>query len=154
MSFFDKFNEIRRRVNEVEHNIYHGKEEYLEIYERNLQLEQEIEERTNELNLANKRMLSLQNIIDMMNSAKPLKSVLETVVNSIQGELGYLHSTIMRKEYDENGDFLTVVAEADAPIIQKANEIFFEILLFMFALFVMNNCPLSHMHKYYTKYIY
>ena len=123
MSFFDKFNEIRRRVNEVEHNIYHGKEEYLEIYERNLQLEQEIEERTNELNLANKRMLSLQNIIDMMNSAKPLKSVLETVVNSIQGELGYLHSTIMRKEYDENGDFLTVVAEADAPVIQKANEI-------------------------------
>ena len=123
MSFFDKFNEIRRRVNEVEHNIYHGKEEYLEIYERNLQLEQEIEERTNELNLANKRMLSLQNIIDMMNSAKPLRNVLETVVNSIQGELGYLHSTIMRKEYDENGDFLTVVAEADAPIIQKANEI-------------------------------
>ena len=123
MSFFDKFNEIRKRVNEVENNIYHGKEEYLEIYERNLQLEQEIEERTNELNIANRRMLSLQNIIDMMNSAKPLKNVLETVVNSIQGEFGYLHSTIMRKGYDEKGDFLTVVAEADAPIIQKANEI-------------------------------
>ncbi len=123
MSFFDKFNEIRRRVNEVENNIYHGKEEYLEIYERNLQLEQEIKERTNELNIANKRMLSLQNIIDMMNSAKPLKNVLETVVNSIQGELGYLHSVIMQKEYDENGDFLTVVAEAENSIIQKADEI-------------------------------
>ena len=123
MSFFDKFNEIRKRVNEVESNIYHGKEEYLEVYERNLQLEQEIEERTNELNLANRRMLSLQNIIDMMNSAKPLKNVLETVVNSIQGELGYLHSTIMRKGYDENGDYLSVVAEANAPIIQKADEI-------------------------------
>ena len=123
MSFFDKFNEIRKRVNEVENNIYHGKEEYLEIYERNLQLEQEIEERTSELNMANRRMLSLQNILDMMNSAKPLKNVLDTVVNSIQGELGYIHSTILRKEFDENGEYFAVVAEADSKLIQQADKI-------------------------------
>lgn len=123
MSFFDKVNDIRKRIKEVENNIYHGKEEYLEIYERNIQLEQEIEERTNELNTANRRMLSLQNILDMMNSSKPLRSVLETVVNSIQGELGYLHSTIMRLEKDEDGEYMVVVAEANDASIKFANDI-------------------------------
>ena len=123
MSFLDKINEIRKRISEVENNIYHGKEEYLEVYERNLQLELEIEERTKELNIANQRMLSLQNILDMMNSSKPLKNVLETVVNSIQGELGYLHSTIMRKAVDENGEHLYVIAEAEDDVIKRADEI-------------------------------
>lgn len=123
MGIFDKINEVRRRISEVEHNIYHGKEEFLEIYEKNLQLEQKIEERTRELNIANKRMLTLQNILDMMNAAKPLRNVLETVVNSIQGEFGYLHSTIMRKERDDDGDYLAVVAEAEDITIQRANNI-------------------------------
>ena len=123
MSFFDRFNEIRKKISEVENNIYHGKEEYLEIYERNIQLEHEIEERTRELNIANRRMLSLQNILDMMNSSKPLKNVLETVVNSIQGELGYLHSAIMRKEKDEDGEYFIVMAEADDITIRRAAEI-------------------------------
>ena len=121
MKFFDKIKEVKKRITEVEHNIYHGKEEFLEIYEKNIQLEKEIEERTKELNIANKRMLTLQNILDMMNSAKPLKNVLETVVNSIQGEFGYLHCAI--KSQDEEGDFLQVVAEADDTTIQRANNI-------------------------------
>lgn len=123
MSFLDKIKELRKKISEVENNIYNGKEEYLEVYERNLQLEQEIEARTKELNIANQRMLSLQNILDMMNSSKPLRSVLETVVNSIQGELGYLHSSIMRKEKDEDGEYLVVVAEADDITIKRADEI-------------------------------
>lgn len=123
MGFFDKINEVRQKISEVENNIYHGKEDYLEIYERNLQLEKEIEERTKELNIANKRMLSLQSILDMMNSAKPLRNVLETVVNNIQGELGYLHSTIMRKESDADGEYFVVVAEADDITIKRADDI-------------------------------
>ncbi len=123
MGFFDKINEVRQKISEVENNIYHGKEDYLEIYERNLQLEKEIEERTKELNIANKRMLSLQGILDMMNSAKPLRNVLETVVNNIQGELGYLHSTIMRKESDADGEYFVVVAEADDITIKRADDI-------------------------------
>ena len=123
MGFFDKINEVRQKISEVENNIYHGKEDYLEIYERNLQLEKEIEERTKELNIANKRMLSLQGILDMMNSAKPLRNVLETVVNNIQGELGYLHSTIMRKESDADGEYFIVVAESDDITIKRADDI-------------------------------
>ena len=123
MGFFDKFNEIRKKISEVENNIYLGKQDFLEIYERNLQLEQEIEERTRELNLANKRMLTLQNILDMMNSAKPLHNVLDTIVNSIQGELGYVHSSIMRKEQDEKGFYLAVAAEAVNETIKRADDI-------------------------------
>ena len=123
MKFFDKFDEVRKKISEMENNIYHGKEEFIKIYERNLELEQEIEERTRELNVANKRMLSLQNILDMMNSAKPLRNVLETVVNSIQGELGYLHCMIMRKETDSEGSCLSVIAEAEDDIIKRVDRI-------------------------------
>jgi len=123
MGFFDKFNEIRRKVSEVENNIYHGKQDFLEVYERNLQLEKEIEERTYELNVANKRMLTLQHIWDMMNSSKPLDNVLDTIVNSIQGELGYVHSSIMRKKKDDDGFYLSVVAEAESETIKRADNI-------------------------------
>lgn len=124
MKFFDKLNDIRKKISEVENNIYSGKQDYLEIYERNIQLEKEIAERTHELNVANRRMLTLQHIWEMMNSAKPLINVLETIVNSIQGELGYLHCTIMQKMTDENGNtYLKVVAEADDETIKRADEI-------------------------------
>lgn len=123
MGFFDKFNEVRRKVSEVENNIYHGKQDFLEVYERNLQLEKEIEERTRELNVANRRMLTLQHIWDMMNSSRPLANVLETIVNSIQGELGYMHSSIMRKQQDENGVYLSVVAESENDTIKRADNI-------------------------------
>lgn len=123
MGFFDKFNEVRKKVSEVESNIYHGKQDFLEVYERNLQLEKEIEERTRELNIANRRMLTLQHIWDMMNSSRPLVSVLKTIVNSIQGELGYIHSSIMRKQQDENGVYLSVVAESDNETIKRADNI-------------------------------
>ena len=112
MKFFDKINYLRKKISEVENNIYSGKQDFLEIYERNLQLEKEIAERTYELNVANRRMLTLQHIWEMMNSAKPLTNVLETIVNSIQGELGYIHCTIMQKLTDDSGEeYMSVLAE-------------------------------------------
>lgn len=122
MGFLDKLQEIRSKISEVERSIYGGKQEYLEIYERNLQLEKEIEQRTMELNLANKRMLTLQHIWEMMNSSKPLLSVLDKIVNSIKGELGYLHSVIIRKEYDDNGEFMTIITQSQNKILDFLNE--------------------------------
>ncbi len=123
MSFFDKLKEYKRTLAEIENSVYGNKQDYLEIYERNLELEKEIAARTQELNIANKRMLTLQHIWEMMNSSRPLESVLETIVNSLQGELGYLHSTILRKQTDERGDFMSVIAEADNPVIKRVNSI-------------------------------
>ena len=48
MGFFDKIKEYRKMVSQVERSIYGGKQDYLEIYERNLQLEKEIGTRTQE----------------------------------------------------------------------------------------------------------
>ena len=123
MSFFDKLKEYKRTLAEIENSVYGNKQDYLEIYERNLELEKEIAARTQELNIANKRMLTLQHIWEMMNSSRPLESVLETIVNSLQGELGYLHSTILRKPTDERGDFMSVIAEADNSVIKRVNSI-------------------------------
>ncbi|MBQ8459986.1 diguanylate cyclase [bacterium] len=121
MGLFDKFKEVTRKVSEVENNIYHEKRDYLEIYERNLELEREIAERTEELNDANKRMFTLQHIWDMMNSSTPLENVLEAIVNSTQGELGYMHCAIIRKCVDENGDYLHIIAQSNDSLIERLN---------------------------------
>ncbi len=119
MSFFKNLKDIYRKVSEVESAIYNEKKDYLEIYERNIQLEREIEERTKELNIANKRMLTLQHIWDMMNASRPLQSVLETIVNNIQGELGYLHCNIIKKCEDEKGFYMTVLSQSDDISIKR-----------------------------------
>lgn len=123
MNFFDKLREYGKTISDIENSVYGNKKDYLEIYERNLELEKEIAQRTRELNIANKRMLTLQHIWEMMNSARPLESVLETIVNSLQGELGYLHSTILRVQDDEQGKFMAVIAEADNSVIKRVNNI-------------------------------
>lgn len=123
MGLFDKFKEITKKVSEVENNIYHEKSDYLEIYERNIELEKEIAERTEELNSANKRMFTLQHIWNMMNSSTPLENVLEAIVNSTQGELGYMHCVIIRKYKDENGEFLRILVQSDDSLIDRLNTI-------------------------------
>jgi len=123
MGIFDKFKEIKRRVSEVENSIYNEKRDYLEIYERNLQLEKEIAERTSELNDANRRILTLHHIWDMMNSSTPLENVLETIVNSTQGELGYMHCVIIKKCHDDKGDFARIMAQSKDGLIQRLNDI-------------------------------
>lgn len=123
MGLFDKFKEVTKKVSEVENNIYNEKRDYLEIYERNIELEKEIAERTEELNDANKRMFTLQHIWEMMNSSTPLENVLEAIVNSTQGELGYMHCVIISKCEDENGEYLQVLAQSNDGLIERLNNI-------------------------------
>ena len=69
--------------------------EFIEIYERNLALEKEIVQRTQELDQANKAFLTLKHVWELMNSSEPLSSVLQKLVNSLHGEMGYINSTIL-----------------------------------------------------------
>ena len=123
MGLFDKFKEVTRKVSEVENNIYHEKRDYLEIYERNLELEKEIAERTEELDDANRRMFTLQHIWEMMNSSTPLENVMEAIVNSTQGELGYMHCAIIHKCVDEDGEYLQILAQSNDGLIDRLNNI-------------------------------
>jgi len=123
MGLFDKLNEFRKQLSEVENNIYTNKQDFLEIYERNVQLENEIAERTRELDLANQRMLTLQHIWDMMNSSKPLSSVLDSIVKSLQGELGYIHSCIIQKKEDQDGQFTKIITKDQYNVSARLSQI-------------------------------
>lgn len=110
MGFFDNIKNIKKEIDRVESTVYSGKQSLMEVYERNVKLEAEIAARTKELDTANRQMLTLQHIWDMMNSSKPLSSVLNAIVNSLQGELGYLHSCIAKRLVDKDGVYLQLVA--------------------------------------------
>lgn len=110
VGFFDNIKNIKKEIDRVETSVYSGKQSLMEVYERNLKLEAEIADRTKELDTANRQMLTLQHIWDMMNSSKPLSSVLNAIVNSLQGELGYLHSCIAKRLVDKDGAYLQLVA--------------------------------------------
>lgn len=119
MGFFQKIKEFTDQISEVENNIHTNKQDFLEIYERNLQLEKEISERTKELDIANQRMLTLQHIWEMMNSSQPLSSVLEVIVKSLYGDLGYLHSVIFELKQDEEGKYFKIISQGKDSISDK-----------------------------------
>lgn len=123
MGFFDKFIEFQKQISEVENNIYTNKQDFLEIYERNLQLEREIAERTKELDVANQRMLTLQHIWDMMNASKPVSNVLDAIVKTLQGELGYLHSCIIQKKENEDETYLKIITQAKDAVASKVDSV-------------------------------
>lgn len=110
MGFFDSLKNFKNQIDMVESAVYSGRQSLLEVYERNARLEAEIAARTKELDTANRQMLTLQHIWDMMNSSRPLSSVLNAIVKSLQGELGYLHSCIAKELVDKDGEYLQLVA--------------------------------------------
>ncbi|MBQ6516283.1 diguanylate cyclase [bacterium] len=123
MGFFGDIKDYFQKVNNVEANIYTGKQDYIEIYEKNIQLEKEITKRTEELDIANKRMLSLRHIYDMMNSSCPLSNVLNKIVNTLYGDLGYLHCDIAQRKQDDKGYYLNVIAHSDSDLIKNVNAV-------------------------------
>lgn len=121
MGFFDKIKEFQNQISQVENSIYNNKQDFLEIYERNIHLEKEIAERSKELDVTNQRMLTLQHIWEMMNSSTPLSSVFSLIVKSLPADLGYLHSAILKLKEDEDGKYLKVIAHSENPIVEKIN---------------------------------
>ena len=123
MGFWDKINNFRERVNELESNIYTSGKDLMEVYEKNIQLEAEIKERTEELEVANQRLVTVQHIWEMMNSSQPLTNVLDSIVNSLQGELGYLFSCIVKKKVDFQGQYLDLLAESRCTFADYVHEV-------------------------------
>lgn len=122
MGFFDSFKNFKNNLDRVESTVYSGSDSLLEVYEKNAKLEAEIVARTKELDRANRQMLTLQHIWEMMNSSKPLSSVLNAIVNSLQGELGYLYSFIVKQRSDNDGKYLQIVASSREDLGEKFSE--------------------------------
>ena len=123
MSFFNKIKELTNKINEVESTVYYKKQDYIEIYERNIALEKELAQQTKELSMANKKMITLQHIIDMMTSSKPLETVLDNIVNSISNEFGYVHCAILEKMKDEKGDFIKSISQSGDTAIEALHKV-------------------------------
>lgn len=119
MGFFDNIKKFKDRIAEVESTVYSGNQSLLKVYERNAKLEAEIAQRTKELDRANKQMLTLQHIWSMMNSSEPLSSVLNAIVNSLQGELGYVYSFIIKPRIENNDSYIQIVASSREDFAQK-----------------------------------
>ena len=103
MGILDWLSQSAKKLKDVESQISDETKDVYEVYQRNVLLEREIAQRTEELRLANQTLLTLEQVWDMMNSSRPLSSVLETIVSSLYGEFGYIYSFIAQKEYNENG---------------------------------------------------
>ncbi len=105
MGIFDWLSQSAKKLKDVENKISTDSQDILEVYQRNVVLEKEIAQRTEELRLANQTLLTLEQVWDMMNSSRPLSSVLETIVSSLYGEFGYIYSFIAQKQYSESGTY-------------------------------------------------
>ena len=138
MSFFESFKNFKNKLDKVESTVYSGSDSLLEVYEKNAKLEAEIVARTKELDRANRQMLTLQHIWEMMNSSKPLSSVLNAIVNSLQGELGYLYSFIVKGRNDNDGKYLQIVASSRDDMGAKFSEYF--------------NCDLSEYRMHFPEF--
>ncbi len=105
MGLFDWIKNSGEKLRRVEDKIYQQRTDFVEIYQRNLALEKEISQRTEELHNANQTLLTLEHVWDMMNSSRPLSSVLEAIVSSLHGEFRYLYSCIVQKQLDTKGEY-------------------------------------------------
>ncbi len=101
MGILDWIKQSAQKLKDVENQIGEETKDVYEVYQRNVALEREIAQRTEELRLANQTLLTLEQVWDMMNSSRPLSSVLETIVSSLYGEFGYIYSFIAQKTYDD-----------------------------------------------------
>ncbi len=123
MGLFDNIKNFANQVNEVEQNIQTNKKDFLEIYERNEELEKEILLRKQELEEVNQRMLTLQHIWDMMNSSTPLSSVFSTIVKTLQGNFGYMHSAILQIIEEGDNKKIKIISQAEDDITKKADSV-------------------------------
>lgn len=126
MGFLDKIRDFKNHISEVESSIHENKQDFLEIYEKNVQLEKEISARTQELNVTNRRMLTLQHIWDMMNASKPLSNVFTSIVKTLQGDLGYLHCAIIKIENENGEKKLRILNQSTDVISEKIEKLFGE----------------------------
>ena len=72
MGLFDWIKISSEALKQVEDKMYQQKNDFIEVYQRNIALEKEIAQRTEELRKANQTLLTLEHVWDMMNSSSPL----------------------------------------------------------------------------------
>ena len=109
--FFKKIKNYSEKISEFESVVSEERMSFAQVIERNAALQREIDERMEELQQANKSILTLQNIWSTMNSSEPLNEVLKTIALGITENLGYLNAVIFQL-FGENKDAYLKIRES------------------------------------------
>jgi len=127
--FINKAKSFGNKIGELESTVQDEKITFKEVFERNIILEKEISERTEELNQANKSLLTLQHIWSTMNSEEPLTGVLTTVLKGLVEGAGYIYTSILQIYEDNGKSELRVRALTENAYAVKAQEILGKLVL-------------------------
>lgn len=98
----DNVKTYQQQVGELETSVSEVRKKYDEVVARNIFLEEEISQRTNELQRAQQSLLSLSHIWETMRTAEPLGNVLSLVSNSLIETLDYEFCCIMQLNTHKN----------------------------------------------------
>ena len=102
MSIFSGLKDLLGQINKIDDSIYLKSKDLADVYAKNIALEEEIAERTKELEQANRTLVTLNSIWEMMNSSKPLSNMLETIVNTLHDIMGYEYAAVLELKKDEH----------------------------------------------------
>ncbi|MCD7879254.1 MAG: diguanylate cyclase [Candidatus Gastranaerophilales bacterium] len=102
MNIFSGFKEILGQINKIDGSIYMKGRDFADVYAKNIALEEEIAERTKELERANQTILTLSSVWDMMNSSQPLSNMLDKIVSILHEDMNYSFAAILKIEKDDD----------------------------------------------------
>lgn len=120
MSIFSGLKDLLGQINKIDDSIYLKQKDLADVYAKNIALEEEIAERTKELEQANRTLVTLNSIWEMMNSAKPLSNMLETIVNTLHDIMGYEYAAVLELSKDENEEYhLSLRATSSHTLLNK-----------------------------------
>ncbi len=106
--FFNKIKSYKEKINEFENVVSEERLTFSQVMEKNAALQLEITQRMEELQQANKSILTLQNIWSTMNSSEPLNEVLRTIAQGMTQNLGYLSAAIFQLFGDGKDAYLKI----------------------------------------------
>lgn len=122
-NFLNKAKSYKSLIGDIESNYLDERKQFKDIFERNIVLEREITERTDELNQANRSLLTLKHIWSTMNSSEPLSEVLSTVVKGLSDELDYIFCCIYQLVEQDGNAEIRPRAVGEGNITSKVNNI-------------------------------
>lgn len=123
-NLINSFKTYSDRIEQIESCVVGERQKFKELYERNLHLEQQIAERTEELNQANKGLISLNHIWETINSSEPLSSVLNNVVEGLSEDLNYLACFIFQlNSINKNNEYLKAKIISKNSFLSKIEDI-------------------------------
>ncbi|MDD3593051.1 MAG: diguanylate cyclase [Candidatus Gastranaerophilales bacterium] len=121
--FFNKIKTYGEKIQNFESVLSSEQLNFVEILEKNVRLEKEIADRTEELYHANKSILTLKHIWSTMNSSEPLSEVLRTIADGMTKDLGYLHAIIFQSFGKAGNEYLKIREASDEEYAAKVKGI-------------------------------